>query len=212
MSAGRGGYVLRMRVYPDVAGRRAAALLHDALVLFLLVVFAWLGIRVHDTVDKLAVLGSSVKTVGDNIPLVGGSIADAGADGESSVHHLANLLGALTFGIPAVLLLWRVLPDRIDAVRRLNAAAHILRGTDEPEQQRMLAMRAAFSLPYGQLLRYTRDPLGDLAAGHYEPLVSAALDEAGLKRGRRGNSGASRAESVLEAQRGDAEQLDDGAA
>jgi hypothetical protein len=42
-------------------------------------------------------------------------------------------------------------------------------------------MRAAFSLPYGQLLEYTRDPLGDLAAERYDPLVAAALDDAGLR-------------------------------
>jgi hypothetical protein len=42
-------------------------------------------------------------------------------------------------------------------------------------------MRAAFGLPYGQLLRYTEDPIGDLAADRYEPLVEAVLEDAGLK-------------------------------
>ena len=41
-------------------------------------------------------------------------------------------------------------------------------------------MRAAFSLPYGQLLRYTPDPFGDLAAGRHEGLLAAALEDAGL--------------------------------
>jgi hypothetical protein len=36
------------------------------------------------------------------------------------------------------------------------------------------------SLPYGQLLVYKRDPLGDLAAERYGPLVAAALEDAGL--------------------------------
>ena len=43
-------------------------------------------------------------------------------------------------------------------------------------------MRAAFALPYGELLRFTRDPLGDLEAGRYDALVDAALDDAGLRR------------------------------
>jgi hypothetical protein len=47
-------------------------------------------------------------------------------------------------------------------------------------------MRAAFSLPYAQLLAYTRDPFGDLAAERYDALVAAALDDAGLRPLRRG--------------------------
>jgi len=42
-------------------------------------------------------------------------------------------------------------------------------------------MRAAFSLPYGDLLRFTRDPLGDLEAERYDPLVTAAFEEVGLR-------------------------------
>ena len=41
-------------------------------------------------------------------------------------------------------------------------------------------MRAAFGLPYDQLLRYTRDPLGDLAEGRHDALVAAALADVGL--------------------------------
>jgi hypothetical protein len=32
------------------------------------------------------------------------------------------------------------------------------------------------------LARHTKDPLGDLAAGRYDPLIDAAYDEAGLRR------------------------------
>jgi len=53
----------------------------------------------------------------------------------------------------------------------------VLRGADA----RVVAMRAAFSLPYGQLLEHTRDPLGDLAAERYDALVAAALEDAGLR-------------------------------
>jgi len=47
---------------------------------------------------------------------------------------------------------------------------------------RLVAMRAAFSLPYGTLLAYTEDPLGDLRAERYDALLAAAFDEAGLRR------------------------------
>jgi hypothetical protein len=62
-------------------------------------------------------------------------------------------------------------------VRRLTDASRVLAGAPERE----LAMRAAFALPYAQLLEWTDDPLGDLAAGRYERLVGAVLDDAGLR-------------------------------
>ena len=43
-------------------------------------------------------------------------------------------------------------------------------------------MRAAFGLPYLTLLGYTSDPLGDLVAENIDPLVAAALDDAGIRR------------------------------
>jgi hypothetical protein len=43
-------------------------------------------------------------------------------------------------------------------------------------------MRAAFGLSYLTLLGYTRDPLGDLAAGRFDSLVAAALDDVGIRR------------------------------
>ena len=33
----------------------------------------------------------------------------------------------------------------------------------------------------GELLRFTKDPLGDLEAGRYDALVAAELDQAGLR-------------------------------
>ena len=151
-------------------------LARDLLVLLLLALFAWLGLEVHDAVDKLSVVGEGVRTVGENVPVVGDPVEDLGRRGEDSAHRLANLLGLVVFGLPAAVLLARFLPGRIAQVRQLTAAERVLRGGDA----RLVAMRAAFSLPYAQLLAYTRDPLGDLAAERYDPLVAAALADAGL--------------------------------
>jgi hypothetical protein len=199
-----------MRLYPDVPSRRFSTLASDLLVLLLLVLFAWLGLEVHDAVDRLAVLGHGVRETGsaiqsgfdsaadavDDVPLVGGKVADGlrgagqgtggdladlGRSGEDSAHRLANLLGLLTFALPSLLLLLRFLPDRLAQVRRLTAATRVLAAPDEPERRRTIAMRAAFALPYGRLLEHTRDPLGDLAAGRYDALVAAALEDAGLR-------------------------------
>ena len=199
-----------MRLYPQLPRRRLAATAHDALLVAALVVLAWLGVHVHDAVDQLSALGRGVQQAGGGIeqgfssaaeavggtPLIGealgdqlrqagrgtgGEIAQAGRQGEDSVHRLANLLGWVVFGLPAALLLWRLLPRRLAQVRRLSAAARVLGDPTDEERRRAVAMRSAFSLPYGQLLRHTRDPLGDLAAGRYDPLLRAAFEEAGLR-------------------------------
>ena len=203
-----------MRLYPDVPSRRAATLVGDMIVITLLVVFAWLGLAVHDAVDRLGVLGEGVQATGgavssgfetaaeavDGTPVVGdeladglreagessgGEVTDLGERGEHNTHRLANLLGVLTFALPAALLLLFVLPPRIELARRVTAAARVLSEPESEEHRRVVAMRAAFSLPYGTLLRYTRDPLGDLAAGRYDPLVEAAFEDAGLRRPKR---------------------------
>jgi hypothetical protein len=203
-----------LRLYPDVPSRRAATLIADATVIALLLVFAWLGLAVHDAVDRLRVLGEGVQATGgavssgfetaadavDGTPVVGDELADGlreagegsggevmelGERGEDGAGRLADLLGVVTFALPAGLLLLFVLPPRIELARRVTAAARVLTEPDSEERRRVVAMRAAFALPYGTLLRYTRDPLGDLAAGRYDALVEAAFDDAGLRPPKR---------------------------
>jgi len=199
-----------MRLYPDTPDDRGRAVARDALTLLTLFVLAWLALKVHDAVDELAVLGTGVRQSGEvvqtgferageaagGIPVVGGEVADAlrdagegtggevaqaGTDGEERVHDLADLLGVLFFAIPASILLVATLPGRIRQVRELNATERLL-DTSSEERRRLVAMRAAFSLPATDLARHTRDPLGDLAAGRYDPLIEAAFDQAGLRR------------------------------
>ena len=199
-----------MRLYPDTPDDRGRAVAKDVLVLLTLFVLAWLALKVHDAVDQLAVLGSGVRESGEavqtgfekageaasGIPVVGGDVeealrdagsgtggevAQAGSDGEEKVHDLADLLGLLFFAIPASILLMTTLPGRIRQLRELNAVERLLDVTSE-ERRRLVAMRAAFSLPARELARHTKDPLGDLAAGRYDPLIAAAYDEAGLRR------------------------------
>lgn len=203
-----------MRFYPDIPSRRASTLAGDFLTVAALVLLAWIALQVHDAVDRLAVLGQGVTGAGSSIqegfdtaadavdgtPLVGddlaeglrdagegsgGNVADLGEEGEAKTHRLADILGLVTFLVPAAFLLLRVLPARARQVRQLTAAQRVLTPDASPERQRLLAMRAAFALPYGQLLAYTRDPLGDLEQGRYEPLVQAVLEDAGLRSGGR---------------------------
>lgn len=167
-----------MRLYPDVPRRRLATAVYDLLLVVLIAALAAIAWRVHEAVDQLAVLGEGVRKAGGSVPFgIGNPVEDLGRRGENGVHHLANVLAAITFGIPAVVVIWHFVPRRLAQIRRLNIAALALEGAPTRE----LAMRAAFSLPYERLLIYTRDPLGDLAAERFEPLVAAVLDDAGIR-------------------------------
>jgi len=199
-----------VRLYPDLPGRRLDLIARDLATVLALVLFGKIALEVHDAVDQLAVLGEGVESAGnavsggfdsaadaiDGTPLVGdelgdalrgagsgsgGEVADLGRGGAGAAHDLADLLGLLFFLLPATLLLVFVLPPRVRQVRRLNAAARVLRDPGSPERQELLAARAAFGLPYGVLLEYTDDPIGDLHAGRHEALVRAELEQAGLR-------------------------------
>jgi hypothetical protein len=111
----------------------------------------------------------------------GGEVAELGREGEENVHQLADILGLVTFALPALLLLSQWVPGRTAQIRKQREAAVVLADGPSPERRRLLAMRAAFSLPYGHLLRYTKDPIGDLEDGRYDALVAAALEDAGLR-------------------------------
>jgi hypothetical protein len=198
-----------VRIYPDPRPQRVDLLARDLATVLALVIFALIALKVHDAVDKLAVLGDGVESAGNAVtggfdsaaeavegtPIVGdrigdalrgagegsgGEVADLGRGGAGAARDLANLLGVLFFALPAALLLLWVLPPRIRQIRRLNAAAKAV-GELSPERRRLLAMRAAFGLPYGELLRFTKDPLGDLEAGRYDALVAAELEQVGLQ-------------------------------
>ena len=202
-----------MRLYPDLPGRRLDLIARDVATLLALVLFGKIALEVHDAVDQLAVLGEGVESAGnavtggfdsaadavDGTPLVGddlgdalrgagsgsgGEVADLGRGGAGAAHDLADLLGLLFFLLPSVVLLLFALPPRVRQVRRLNAAARVLRDPRSPDREELLAARAAFGLPYGILLKYTDDPIGDLQAGRHEALVRAELEQAGLRAPR----------------------------
>jgi hypothetical protein len=199
-----------VRLYPDLTGPRLSAVVRDAGALVALVLLAALGLAVHDSVDRLAVLGEGLTETGgaiqsgfdsaadavDDTPLIGddiagglrdagagtgGNVSDAGERGEGAAHELADVLGPLFFGLPAALVLALWLPRRIDEVRTLRAAERALADAAGGERRRLVAMRAAFSLPYAELARHTPDPFGDLADGRYDALVRAAAEQVGLR-------------------------------
>jgi hypothetical protein len=205
-----------MKLYPDTPDRRWRTIIRDVVVVLLLLAFAWVGLLVHDAVDALSVLGTSLVTAGEtiesgfestagaiaNIPLLGdtfaealrdtgagsgGELAELGEEGVRTINRLAITLGLVVFCLPAGVVLLFALPGRIRQVKELTAAGQALATLPDAEHTRLLAMRAVFSLPYGTLARYSADPFGDLAAGRYDGLVEAALDEAGVRPPARAN-------------------------
>ncbi len=200
-----------LTLYPDLPGPRGRAIVRDVVVLALLAFFVWCGVTVHALVDALAVLGTGVREAGTSvqggftsaadavsgIPVVGeaisgaltgagegtgGNLAEFGQSGEDAVHMLALGLGLTTALLPTFVLLAVVLPRRIRVIREMSSARAVSGiDLDDPERRRLLAMRAAFGLPFRELLPYTKDPFGDLASGRYDALVSAALADVGLR-------------------------------
>lgn len=201
-----------MRYYPSLPPALRKTVTLDVAVVVLLLLFAWLGFRVHDSVAELSSLSqgvteagsttqSTLREAGDAVgraPIVGGQLRDAlqsagteaggtaaalGRESRERIDRLANLLGTVTWLIPSLLVLVNFLPGRVRLITRLTAGSRMLEagGAVSLERRRLIAQRAAFGLPYGALLRHTRDPLGDLEAGRYDALVAAELEEAGLR-------------------------------
>lgn len=199
-----------MRLYPTLPSARTRTVAGDIIVVALLVLFAWSGMKVHDTVNDLTSITSGVRDAGtsvqdgfasvagavDGIPIVGGALADSlkttggatggnvisAADaGETAVNDTATVLGWVTFALPTLVLLAFFVPLRGRQIRRLTNAHHALGGAVSEERRRLLAMRAAFGMEWGDLQPFTKDPIGDLEAGRLEPLVAALYAQAGLR-------------------------------
>ncbi|MCW2972570.1 MAG: hypothetical protein JWN72_843 [Thermoleophilia bacterium] len=204
-----------MKIYPDLPGRRARVIALDVFVVLLLWLAYAVGMLAHDAVMQLDVLGRGVQQAGhqvedafasvgdkvDRTPVVGDDLEDAlkgagtktgtpvvaaGTKGRAAVADTANTLGWIVGGAPAALLLLWFVPRRVSSARRILAARRVLANPEDAERTRLLAMRAVFALPFGVLLQHSRDPVGDLAAGNYRPLLAALGDEYGLRLAPRG--------------------------
>lgn len=202
-----------MSWYPSEPRQRRTTVVRDVAVAVALIVLAWLGRRVYVLVDDLRTVTDAVQDAGTSVqggfdgaasvvagtPVIGddlanaleaagaasgGNVVDLALTGDTAIHRLALALGLLTFVIPAALIGVLYLPVRVAQIRRLRAARRVYRDHHHPERQRLLAMRAALSLPIDDLVEYTDDPIGDLIRGDHDRLVAALLADAGLAADR----------------------------
>ena len=200
-----------MRLYPQLPLSRSRTITGDVVVVTLVVLFAWSGMKVHDTVSDLTSITTGVRDAGTSvqdgfaraagavsaIPIVGGVLSDslaetggatggsvvqAADEGEQAVNDTANVLGWVTFALPTLVLMAFFVPLRGRQIIRLTRAHQMLAAAPPgPERRRLLAMRAAFGMPWEDLKPYTRDPIGDLEAGRLEPLLAALYADGGLR-------------------------------
>ena len=200
-----------MKLYPDVPAKRNSRIVRDVAILVTLLALAWIGHEAYQRVDSIKVVATGVVSAGESVqggfvavagavggvPVIGdrlaealsssgdvtgGNVASFGQEGEDAIHRTALFVGWLMFLLPAALLLALTLPGRVRSVRRLNTAQRFLLDDGSIERRRLLAMRAALSLPIDHLLEYSNDPIGDLVSGHLDPLLDALYEEEGLVR------------------------------
>ena len=199
----------RLLLYPSERRQRRNTVVRDALVVLAIIAMAWLGRRVYVLVDGLRSVTDAARDAGMSVqngfdsaaevvagtPVIGddlasalqaagsgsgGNVVELALTGDTTIHRLALALGWLTFLMPLVFVLVLYLPIRVAQMRRLRGSAQVYRDEHDPERRRLLAMRAAMSLPVDHLLDYTADPIGDLVRGDHDALVEALLADAGL--------------------------------
>jgi hypothetical protein len=151
-----------MRLYPELAQKRASQVMRDLLVLLALVLFAVLARAVHSSVMALTAISEGFTSsatgaqdawngVGDSlagIPLVGESIrqtfedlasatfgnaAETGQSVTDAVTLAANVLAFVTFAAPTAVLLVLWLPRRLDRARAWDAAYRVLAAVPAPQ-------------------------------------------------------------------------------
>lgn len=196
-------------LYPSEPQQRRATITRDLLVIASVVVLAWIGRRVFVLVERLNAVTDAVNSAGNSVqngfgvaadalsgtPLVGDELASAlqtaGAEsggnvvslaltGDTAIHRLALVVGWVTFLVPTLFIVVLYVPLRVGQIRRRRASSRVFRDEHDPERRRLLAMRAAMSLPVDHLLEYSDDPIGDLVSGDHDALVRALLADAGL--------------------------------
>jgi hypothetical protein len=114
----------------------------------------------------------------------GDQLLALGREVHGDIFQAAVLLGLVVAVPPIVIVAVAYGSWRYRDMREMGAAMQFVRVaylTGRAEQARaVLAYRAIASLSFRQLMRASKDPVGDLAEHHYDRLAAAMLERAGL--------------------------------
>jgi hypothetical protein len=179
-----------MKIYADAGPRRTRQLIWDLIALALIALWIWIGVKVHDAIAQLGVVGDKMAGVGTSlngdltsmadklgsVPVIGGgirapfesaadaanSITEAGEWQRETVDHLALIASiALVIGpIVAILALWLI--PRLLWVRRAYLTAAVAAA---PGGEDLLALRALVTRPMAELLTVHPDPANAWRSG-----------------------------------------------
>jgi hypothetical protein len=142
------------------------------------------GRDLGESLAGLPLVGSQVRDITrDAFAGAGTPLTAFGTELERFIFVIAFVIALLLALVTLQPWLARYLPWRLARVRRVRAAHQAIRTGSElsdPDTRRLLAMRAVCRLEYADLLEYTRDPLGDWAAGRHDALARAELASQGL--------------------------------
>jgi len=187
-----------MKIYADTPARRTRQVISDGWMLFSIVFWIWIGVKIDDLVMNLAVPGRKLAEAGDGfegglldagdkvaqVPLVGDNIrtpfekaSEAGGAlrgaGEAQIHavdKLATFLGVTIAVMPILILLILWAPIRIRFIRQATSAQRFI---DAAPDLDLFALRALARQPMTELARIDDDPAGAWRAK--DPVVTHAL-------------------------------------
>ncbi len=161
--------------------------------------FAGAGRVIRDGGRNLEAAGRQIGDALGSIPVIGSNVGDlvrsamtfaaqpflsVGTYLERILLINATLFSLIVLLVALALWLHRYLPWRWKRLRRLQAAQRVIRTSPRipaSEIERLLASRALHRLSYEKLIKYSPDPFGDWASGHYGRLARAELASAGLR-------------------------------
>lgn len=191
-----------MKIYADLPARRMGQIIADLLMLGWILLWAKIGMTVHDSTLKLAKPGHRLEdagsgfrdklaTAGDNVdglPILGDKVAtpfrdaagagttieDAGRDLVSAVERLATTLGWVTALTPILIVgaVWLV--SRWRFIRRATAARSLVDSVDDLD---LFALRAMANQPLQRLARISDDPAGAWRRGDHKVIRELAFLE-----------------------------------
>ncbi len=197
-----------MAIYPRERKQRRHLITRDLTVGVFVLFSAWFAHIIYSVVQSLSSISGAITEAGTGlqqllnglaaaigaIPFVGSGLADSirsasqGTGGNlvnrgqslgDSIHQAALIFGIATFAVPLLVLATLWAPNRIAQIRELQAGAIAL-GQTSDDIEHVLAMRAVSTLPFTTLMKYSEDPLGDFARGHFSSLAQAARDASGV--------------------------------